>query len=441
MYSAIYRSVKSLMPEEREKLRILTDMKDIQWLSKPELESIQLAKIQNLIKYAYEHVPYYRERYQREDIHPQDVKSWEDFRRLPYLTREDVNNHLDDLVSPEFRGRLWQSRTGGSTGEPMRFYVDSSFHTWNGARVRLTRGWYGVRDGDKIAWVWGAERDMPGWSRKERLMAQIRRHRYLNAFHMTEDTMQAFAELLLHWQPDMIRAYPSVLSLFTQFLVKKGVTGIHPRLVVCTAEMLTESQRQLFEEVFECRVANCYSSREFSHIAYECEKGGLHVCYSRYMELVEDGKTVEPGQMGEIVITSLHQYAMPFIRYKNGDMGVYEPGGCVCGRGLPVLKEIVGRVNDIMVTTQGDAVHGFFFNRVLRARPNIVRYQVYQPDRQHLEIRLVCKEDAGSEWFEDIRNDIRARFGASMQISFQMVDDFEMSPAGKHRYIVSDVQP
>jgi phenylacetate-CoA ligase len=157
------------------------------------------------------------------------------------------------------------------------------------------------------------------------------------------------------------------------------------------------------------------------------------------LELVEDGKRVESGQMGEVVITSLHQYAMPFIRYKNGDLGIYELGSCACARGLSVLREIAGRINDITVTTEGDIVHGFFFSSLFFHRTHVVRFQVYQPDRQHLEIRLVCKEDAGSEWLEDIRNDIRARFGASMQISFQMVDDFEMSPAGKHRHVISEV--
>lgn len=441
MYSAIYRGLKSLLPEEREKLRILDEMECIQWLSKTELESFQLKQVQNLIKYAYENVPFYRARYQREDIQPQDIKTWDDFRELPYLTREDVNNHLEDLVSREFQTGLQQSQTGGSTGEPMRFFVDASFNIWNGARVRLTRGWHGVQNGDKTAWVWGADRDIPSWSRKDRLMANIRRNRYLNAFQMSETKMQAFAELLLRWQPVMIRAYPSVLSLFAQYLITNGLNGIHPRLVETTAEMLTESQRQLFGDVFGCTVVDCYSSREFANIAYPCEIGGLHVCHTRYLELVENGITVEPGQIGEIVITSLHQFSMPFIRYKIGDLGIYEINDCSCGRGLPVMREIVGRVNDLMVTTDGDIVHGFFFSSLFFHRPNVIRFQVYQPNKQHLEIRLLCKEEAGSEWLEDIRDEIRARFGTSMQVSFQVVGDLELSLVGKHHHVISEVSP
>ncbi len=441
MYSTITRIAKSPWPEERKKRRILNEMEHTQWLSKPELEAFQLARIQGLLKSAYEHVPFYRERFQREDIHPEDVKTWKDFQALPFLTREDVNNHLADLVWRDFGGHLRLSETGGSTGEPMRFFVDDSFNLWNAARVRLTRGWHGVRDGDKIAWVWGAQRDMPGWSPKERLVARIKRHRHLNAFNMTEAAMQEYAEMLVHWQPTMFRAYASALSVFAQHVKDRGLTNIRPRLIETTAEKLTDPQRQLFEEVFDCPVADCYSSREFSHIAYECEMGGLHVCPTRYLEVVANGKAAEPGRPGEVVITSLHQFAMPFLRYKIGDMGIYESGDCPCGRGLPVLREISGRAHDLLATIDGQVVHGEFFGHLFRVRPNVVRFQVYQPDTQHLELRLVCKQDVDSEWLEDVRTEIRARFGDLMQVSLQLVDDIELTPAGKHRYVISEVTP
>jgi phenylacetate-CoA ligase len=441
MYSTIYRTAKSVLPEEQKKQRILGELERTQWLSRPELGAFQFTKLQSLIKSAYEHVPFYGKRLRDEDIHPEDVKTLKDFQALPFLTREDVNNHLADLVCPDSRGHLRLSETGGSTGEPMRFLVDDSFNLWNGARARLTRGWYGVRDGDKVAWVWGAQRDMPGWSPEERLMARIKRHRHLNAFNMTEATMQAFAEMLVHWQPVMFRAYASALSVFAQHVKERGITSIRPRLIETTAEKLTDPQRQLLEEVFDCPVADCYSSREFSCIAYQCERGGLHVCPTRYLEVVANGNAAEPGQLGEVVITSLHQFAMPLLRYKIGDRGIYESGDCPCGRGLPVLREIVGRADDLLTTTDGQVVHGGFFDHLFCVRPDIVRFQVYQPDRQHLEIRLVCKQDVDSEWLEGVRTEIRARFGDSTEISLQLVDRIELTPTGKHRFIVSEVAP
>jgi phenylacetate-CoA ligase len=441
MYSGIYRTMRLFWPGGQETRRHLRELERTQWLSRPELEALQLRKIQQLVKYAYEHVPYYRERYQREDIHPDDIKSLKDFQALPFLTKEDVNNRLDALVSPEYRDQLQPESTGGSTGEPMRFFFEDSFWWWNAALEFRGRGWHRVREGDKMAWVWGAQRDMPGWSRAGRLKARIMRQRFLNAYTLTKASMQAFAEMIVRWQPAMFRAYPSALSLFAQFIKERGITDIRPRLIETTAEKVTELQRELFEEVFHCPVADCYSARELGTIAYQCEAGGLHVCETRHLEIVADGQVVPPGQLGEVVVTSLHQFAMPFIRYKNDDMGIHGADNCPCGRGLPVLREVVGRTADFLVTVDGQFVHGVFLASIFRVRPVVIRFQAYQPDKQHLEVRLVCKQDVDAAWLEEVRQELQARFGEGMQISLQVVDDIELTPAGKHRFIISEVKP
>jgi phenylacetate-CoA ligase len=441
MYSTLYRTMRSLWPGGLETRRHLRELEPTQWLSRSDLEALQLKRIQRLVKYAYEHVPYYRERYQREDIRPEDIKSMGDFQSLPFLTKEDVNNHLDALVSPELRAKVYLDHTGGSTGEPMRFSVEDSFWWWNAALEFRGRGWHGVKEGDKVAWVWGAKQDMPGWSWKRRLKAHIMRQRFLNAFDMTEDKMRDFADMLIRWQPAMFRAYASALSLFAQYIKRQRITGIHPKLIETTAEKVTGPQRQLLEEVFGCPVVDCYCSRELGTIAYQCELGGLHVCETRYLEIVADDEVAPPGQLGEIVVTSLHQFAMPFIRYRIGDMGIREKADCPCGRGMPVLREIVGRTHDFLVTDDGKFVHGEFFAYVFRAKPEVARYQIYQPDTGHLEVRVVCKRDVDPAWLEDIRQQLQTRFGPSMQISIRVVDNIELTPAGKHRFIVSRVKP
>jgi phenylacetate-CoA ligase len=440
MYSQLYRLMRLFRPGQRETQRYLRQLERMQWWSRSELEAWQLDKIQELVKYAYTHVPYYRERYRQEGVHPEDIKSLKDFQALPILTTEDINSNLQAFVSPQFTN-LEPNETGGSTGQPMRFFVEDSLWRWNVALEFRGRRWYGVQPGDKMAWVWGAQQDMPFWSWKSRLRARVMRERYLNAFGLTPAKMQAFAEMLVRWQPAMFRAYSSALSLFAEYLKEQNIDGIRPKLIETTAEKVTGPQRRLFEEVFQCPVADCYSSREFVTIAYQCERGGLHVCETRFLEIVANGKTVPPGQMGEVVITSLHQFAMPFIRYKIGDLGIYEAERCPCGRGLPVLREIVGRTHDFLVSVDGQFVHGEFFAYIFRVKPEVVRYQVYQPDRQHLNVRLVCKHDVDSAWLEGVRGEIQDRFGRSMHIYLQVVDDIELTRAGKHRYIVSDVRP
>jgi phenylacetate-CoA ligase len=441
MYSTGYRAMRLAWPGGLETRRHLRELNSMQWLTRQELEAWQFEKLQELVRYAYEHVPYYRERYRREDIHPQDIRSLEDFQALPFLTREDVNENLDALVSSEFQGKLYSNFTGGSTGQPMRFFVDDSYWWWNAALVFRARGWHGVQEGDKVAWVWGARQDMPSGSRKERLRARIMRQRYLNAFDLTEQEMRTFAEMLIRWQPAMFRAYASALSLFAEFIQEQGLTGIRPTLIETTAEKVTDPQRDLLSSVFHCPVADCYSSREMGTMTYECEAGGMHVCETRYLEIVDNDQVVAPGELGEVAVTSLHQFGMPLIRYKNGDLAIGEAGTCICGRGMPLLREIVGRTVDYLVTTDGQLVHGCFFVVILGIKPEVRRYQVYQPDREHLEVRLVCNQQVDATWLENLSNEIRAHFGAPMQVSLLQVDDIALTPAGKHRLVISDVKP
>ncbi len=441
MYPVIYRMLRLLWPGGMETRRHLLQLEETQWLSADELQALQLSRLQQLVRHAYDNVPFYRERYQQAGIHPEDIQSLQDFQALPFLTRQDVEAHRDDLLAQDFPSRIESNETGGSTGEPMRFYIGRSFWWWNAANWFRVRRWYGVREGEKLAWFWGAKEDMPSWSRRRRIRAWLMQERYLNAFNMTPAKMGAFAEMLTQWQPAMFKGYASTLTLFARYIQEQGVV-IRPHYIETTSEKLSEPQRALLEEVFACPVADHYSSREMGTMAYQCPEGGFHICADvRYMEVVANGQVVGPGKMGEVVVTSLNQYAMPFIRYKNGDMGILQEGQCACGRGLPLLKEIVGRTNDYLVTADGRFVHSEFFAYTFRVKPEVIRYQVYQPDREHLEIRLVCAQEMGGAWTTGIHDEVQARFGASTHISIEIVDHIELTPAGKHRYIISEVTP
>jgi phenylacetate-CoA ligase len=362
---------------------------------------------------------------------------------VPFLTREDVRDNLDALIARNHsRKDLFPDQTGGSTGEPMRFLVEDSFWWWNAANLFRVRSWHGVREGDKIAWFWGARKDMPDWSRRRRLRAYLMQERYLNAFSMTERKMSDFAAMLVDWQPAMLKGYASALSLFARYLEGQDPTSIRPRYIEATSERLSDPQRELLEHVFACRVADHYSCREMGTMAYQCKEGGFHICADvRYLEVVAGNRLVQPGQLGEVAVTSLNQFAMPFIRYKNGDMAIYDGNRCPCGRGLPLLKEVVGRTNDYLVSADGQFVHSEFFAYLFRVKPQVVRYQVYQPEKDYLEVRLVCKCQVSDKWLDGVRVEIQDRFGSSTNVLLRTVDHIALTPAGKHRYIISNVEP
>ena len=141
------------------------------------------------------------------------------------------------------------------------------------------------------------------------------------------------------------------------------------------------------------------------------------------------------------MITSLQQFTMPFIRYKIGDMAAEDGRPCACGRGLPHVSEVTGRLQDFLVTADGHFVHGGYFPHTFRSWPDIARYQVYQPDSGHLEVRLVCRRKEDVSWLGALRDELQRRFGAGMHISIRIVDEIALTSAGKHRFIVSEVKP
>jgi phenylacetate-CoA ligase len=441
MYSNLYSAIRLFSQGGFQRQGNLKELEHTQWLSRAELETLQFRKIQRVIRYAFEHVPYYRDRYTQEDIHPEDIKSYKDFQALPFLTKDDINNHLDDLVSPEFISKLHMSETGGSTGKPTRFFTESQSSNWGGSIQTRCRGWYGVKQGERIAWVWGALRDTPDSHWTSRLKATVKRHRYLNAFFMTREKMREFAEMLIRWKPTMIRAYPSALQIFATYLQEHNLSSISPKLIETTSERLTSAQRRLFENVFHCQIADCYSSRELYEMAYQCPHGGRHVCETVYLEIVSGNQVVKLGQPGEVVVTSLIKFGMPFIRYKNEDMAIYEPGECSCGRGLPILREIIGRKSDFITTPEGNLVDAGFFELLLSNKPEIYQFQVHQTDTKHIEINLVCKKPINTLWFDNIRKELRERLGEDMKINFNIVDNIILSPAGKYHYVISEIKP
>lgn len=441
MNPIFYRSLRPYWPGGQILRKRQKELELTQWLPREELESYQFKKLQDLVKHAYENVPYYHRLYKSLDIHPADIKTLNDFHTLPFLTREDINSHLHELVTTGSNHKIFLNSTGGSTGIPMHFYTEKAFDWWDSALELRGRGWYGVGEGEKLAFVWGADRNRGHSKWKSKLRASILQERYLNAFDMDDQKIKAFAEMLVQWKPAMFRAYASALSLFAQYLEDHRISGIRPKLIETTAEKVTDPQRELLENVFHCKVADWYSARELGTIAFQCPAGGLHVCETRYLEIVAHNRVVQPGELGEVVITSLHQFGMPFIRYKIGDMAIAEPDPCSCGRGLPILHEVVGRLQDFLVTSEGHFVHGGYFPHTFRQWPQIARYQVYQPDRNHLEVRLVSYSPSDFTWIPSIRQELQENFGTDMQISVDIVDEIPLTGAGKHRIIISDVKP
>ncbi len=432
--------------KRRSVLGPLRSLRSSQHMDRRSLETLRLRKLRALVDHAYRHTGLYRERMQEAGLSPDDIRSLLDLGRFPVLTKSDLQNRLVDLVANNLPPEaIHRSATGGSTGEHTPFYRNNACIGQKIALERRFNTWAGWRVGEPIAYVWPALQDFTGgdsWKASLR-SALIDRSLMLNAGHLDEATLSDHAKRLHSFRPVLIRAFPNPLSILARYLRDTQCPPIRPRGIITVGEPLLESHRELFEDVFASPVFNCYVSRECGNIACECEvHSGLHVnAESLIVEFVRDGMPVNPGEPGQILVTDLENYGMPFIRYQIGDLGVPLNGSCTCGRVLPLMAMNAGRVSDFVISPHdGSYVSGATLCHYLIAEgPQVGQVQIIQDAPNNLTIKIAQNG-------RDIQPDtahfdlvIGRIFANKMQVRYEWVETIPRERSGKYRFCISHV--
>lgn len=434
-----YRFIKrdGILPKLRE-------LERKQWLSTDELLALQWTKLKKLLSYAYESVPYYRSLFSDVGLRPDDINSAEDFARIPILTKEDIRKNMDRLTAPDFdRKKLIPNSTGGSTGENLKFYNDLSMNEYATADTLRCKRWLGVDIADKEVRLWGSRFDI---RRSEVLSIRIKNNfmndLYLSSYDLSVESMKRYVDKLVRYRPKLITGYASPLTVFANYLLENGMDRIRPQAIISSAETLFPHQREVIESAFGCKVFNRYGCREFGNIAHECpEHKGLHISVVRmYLEFLQARKPVAPGQLGEIFVTDLDNYGMPFIRYRIGDLGVPSDRKCRCGRGLSLMERAEGRVYDIVTTPSGKRVAGTYWSFISRAVEGIKQFQVIQKQRNGVAFSIVPDNRFKSESLEYLKAKIAEHCGEDFQVTFHIVDEIPLTGSGKFRFVISELQ-
>lgn len=418
----------------------LKELEESQWHSPEEIRELQWQKLKKLLEHAYENVPYYRKRFREKKITPDDIKDRDDFLKIPVLTRNELNENLERLKAKNISERqLTLSYSGGSSGEPVSFYKDGRVGEYAHAAVIRHDRWSGWDVGEKIGMLWGAPRDIPEQTVKSRLFNFfLFRRLKLNAFDLNESLMRDYADKLARYKPKILVAYANAMFLFARFVKENDVQGIQPYGIITSAETLFPHQRKLIEDVFDCKVYDRYGSREVGTMASQCPLGGMHVCAEGiYLEIVKNGKPTPPGKEGEILVTDLTNYGMPFIRYAIGDMAVPSDKKCSCGRGLPLIEKVCGRVSDVIVAGNGGLIPGnFFVDLIGRSRMGVEKYQIIQKTKSNLTMRLVKSSRFKSKDLDYIISKIKEKMG-DVDIEVEFVEDIKPTKSSKHRFVIS----
>lgn len=416
-----------------------------QWKPYEELKEKQDADLRRMISYAYHNVPYYHRLFNSVKISPTDIKTSEDLERIPILTKDIIKNNWESFIptnSNSMKFRYENHSTGGTTGTPFRYRISWSERFLSGAM--MYRGWSygGYEFGDRMILLGGSSLGVNPKSNLIKKAHEISRNiKKLSAFDMDDATLQSYADEMLSFKPKYIYGYASAINSFSKWLDERDINITSVKGIFTTSECLYPSLRETIASTFQCDVYNNYGLNDGGISAYECqEHSGLHIDMERsVMEVVDSNNQQLKDGVGRLIATSLHNYAMPFIRYETGDEGEITSDTCSCGRGLPLLKNLRGRSVDVLITPEGRRIHGWFLLYIFWEYDRGVKaYQVVQNSADTLDIKLVVTEDFDEKQLDSIRNVIKQR-SIGWNVNFEFVDTIEKTGSAKFKYIINNI--
>jgi len=415
-----------------------------QWMPQERIRELQDRKLRALVEHAYRHVPYYREKMKELGVVPKDIQSAEDLHKLPMLTKADIRQNLYfDLMSDNHdKNEILRVTTSGSTGEPLVIFCDRYQLEYRWANTMRNMEWTGWRFGDKQVRLWhqtiGMKRSQ---IMREWLDAVFNRRTFFPAWEVTEKTIGEYIRILNREKPVLLDGYAESFNFIAHYLKShEARLEAHPRGIISSAQTLSEQSRRIIESEFNTRVLDKYGSREFSGIAHECEEHqGYHVNAESYIvEILKEGRPAAPGEVGEVVITDLNNHCIPLIRYRLGDLAQVVEQTCPCGRGLPLIGNVQGRVQSIIVGTENQYVPGSFFAHLLKDYDHAIRqFQVVQEKLGEIDLKLIKGMRYSDEIMTDLLETLRRFLGRDMKINVEFVDKIPLGRTGKHYHSIS----
>ena len=426
--------------KHHDSVRMRRQMERDQSLTLEQMAAAQVARLRQFLIDVHASVPYYRDIFERAGFQPAALTAVQDLQALPFLTKAVIRANTDALKNVKAVG-LARYNTGGSSGEPLVFYVGKQRVSHDvAAKWRATR-WWGVDIGDPEIVIWGSPIELGKQDRVKHWRDKLFRTQLLPAFEMSELKLDQFIATIRAVKPRMLFGYPSALTHIAQHARKRNVQmhGLGIKVAFVTSERLYDEQRATISTVFGCPVANGYGGRDAGFIAHECPSGNMHVTADGIVvEIVNpEGQVQPPGVAGEIVVTHMYTAEFPFIRYRTGDIGVLGSAPCSCGRGRPLLTDIQGRSTDFVVASDGTVMHGLALIYVLRDMTGIKAFKVVQESRVLTRVLLVVEPAFQPQSVAQIVSDFQKRLGADVSIVVDIVDDIAPEASGKFRYVVS----
>ena len=449
VYSPIYRNVVFPLYEGlrgRNTYRYLKENERRPFMSPKEIESLQRRKLREVVRYAYEHTTFYRRLLDERGVAVERVNGIEGLRDADVWTsKETVREAGDDILSNEFsKNELHDTATGVSTGKPVTFYM--TFDEWTLKMAVKYRGesWAGKPIGTPATIIWGHDLK-PNWFswKKYLLYWRLQKYQFLSAFKVGDRDLVDYVRRIKRNGSKFLESYVTVVYNMALTIERYGLKPPHLDGIIVGGERLYDFQKEKIEQVFQCPVFNRYGCTEFSNVAHECrEHDGMHINADRVVvEVVDDSGAPVYDEAGDIVITDLDSRAMPLIRYRIGDRGAMTKERCRCGNNFPILRNVVGRVSEVLVTPTGEQIHDLFFIWLLSRMPGVTRFKIVQTSVSELRFDLVhdgsVERDATVRFIEERLADL---LDMGFHFSYNFVDEIPLTESGKMLYFVSQIR-
>jgi len=417
--------------------RELKFLQQSQWWSREEMQTYQNNELSKLISHAVKNVPYYRDLFSRLKLTANDIRFTEDLQKLPILTKDIIRENAQRLRADGYTDdRVISCSTSGSTGKPLKFYYDKDKdylnfdpYIW---RFFNRAGHKTGNLGAKLAdWTLPGE-DIHAYNPVRNLLI-------LSAYHLREEKAQDYAKALARYKVEYIDTYPSALVLLTKFLKAKNIPApTRFKAVFSHSEMLHDWQRQVIESYWGCKCYDWYGMEERAVLGIECEHHqGLHLCPDF---AVTEFVPHEATKGDKIITTSLTNYAMPFIRYDTGDVGVLKNQSCACKRPFPLFELYGGRRKNFAVGKDGANIPVANID-IPNATNNVIQFQFIQKNKGELDLHIIRKNDFNDSDIQKINAKLNEKFGRNMDINIEFTNSIQKTRNGKTALFVQKLKP
>jgi phenylacetate-CoA ligase len=422
-----------------------------QWLSEEALKEYQLERLRKVIAHAYDSVPYYQKLFREKNILPGDIRTVEDLKRIPVLTKELLKHNFDSLIArnaKKYKPALLS--TSGSTGGQTRFFVDKTSNVLEFVHYWRSWGWAGYKLGDTFALL--SSEDFVYILKNRKTLYHfnsLTRQLTVNSMLFSHNYLDDLIGIFRKFKPLFLKGFPTNLYMLALVLNKKRNHGISCKAIFSQGANLLSYQRDLIEKVFSCKVFDSYGLMERTVAITQCPLGSYHI-HQDYgiVELEEPGISLSNGKDGdtsirEVVGTSLHNYAMPLIRHRTGDFVKIKrsPEKCSCKRGFPTIVSVIGREMDLITTPDKRKIAGL--SSVFSHTPGIIMGQIIQEKINQLLVKIVCEEKDIDHTDRILTGHIRKFVGDDVNIAIEhtTVEGIRKNSFGKFKAVISNIPP